>query len=40
MAHGMSREKIDAHHKGRAYKVSDGLMEQTGLQIYLKSTLM
>lgn len=27
VAHGMSREKIDAHHKGEASKVSNGLME-------------
>ncbi len=27
VAHGMSREKIDAHHKGSAIKVSNGLME-------------
>ena len=26
VAHGMSREKIDAHHKGRAHHVSNGLM--------------
>lgn len=27
VAHGMSRERIDAHHKGAASKVSNGLME-------------
>ena len=27
VAHGMSREKIDAHHHGSASKVSNGLME-------------
>ena len=27
VAHGMSRERIDAHHKGSASKVSNGLME-------------
>ena len=26
VAHGMSREKIDAHHKGSAHHVSNGLM--------------
>ncbi len=39
VAHGMSREKIDAHHKGRAYKVSDGLMEADRLaDIFKKYT--
>ncbi|MBP5325336.1 MAG: class I SAM-dependent methyltransferase, partial [Pseudobutyrivibrio sp.] len=27
VAHGMSREKIDAHHNGHAKDVSNGLME-------------
>lgn len=31
VAHGMSREKIDAHHKGRASKVSMGLMHENEL---------
>ena len=26
VAHGMSREKIDAHHRGTACRVSNGLM--------------
>ena len=26
VAHGMSREKIDAHHHGKAQSVSNGLM--------------
>ena len=39
VAHGMSREKIDAHHKGRADKVSDGLMEADRLaDIFKKYT--
>ena len=39
VAHGMSREKIDANHKGRAYKVSDGLMEADRLaDIFKKYT--
>ena len=39
VAHGMSCEKIDAHHKGRAYKVSDGLMEADRLaDIFKKYT--
>lgn len=31
VAHGMSREKIDAHHQGRASHVSNGLMEAESL---------
>ena len=31
VAHGMSREKIDAHHSGAAHKVSMGLMHQDAL---------
>ncbi|MBR4541916.1 MAG: class I SAM-dependent methyltransferase, partial [Lachnospiraceae bacterium] len=27
IAHGMSRDKINSHHKGTASKVSNGLME-------------
>lgn len=39
VAHGMSREKIDAHHKGSASKVSNGLMEADRLaDIFKKYT--
>ena len=31
VAHGMSREKIDAHHHGSAMKVSNGLMKAEDL---------
>lgn len=31
IAHGMSRERIDGHHKGAASKVSVGLMSETEL---------
>ncbi|MBO4411669.1 MAG: class I SAM-dependent methyltransferase [Lachnospiraceae bacterium] len=31
VAHGMSREKIDAHHKGPAMRVSNGLMTADAL---------
>ena len=31
VAHGMSREKIDRHHKSAANKISMGLMEETEL---------
>lgn len=31
VAHGMSREQIDKHHKGRADKVSNGLMSEEEL---------
>ena len=32
VAHGMSRSKIDNHHKGTAHKVSNGLMSSKGLK--------
>lgn len=32
VAHGMSREKIDIHHSGRASKVSHGLMHEDELE--------
>ena len=32
VAHGMSREKIDSHHKGVANKVSLGLMDENQLE--------
>lgn len=39
VAHGMSREKIDAHHRGSASKVSNGLMEADKLaDIFAKYT--
>ncbi len=42
IAHGASRERIDAHHKGPASKVSNGLMEAKDLaaifEKYLKVT--
>lgn len=39
VAHGMSRERIDAHHKGSACKVSNGLMEADKLaDIFRKYT--
>ena len=42
VAHGASRERIDAHHKGAACKVSNGLMEAKDLadifSKYLKVT--
>lgn len=32
IAHGMSRSKIDSHHKGAAWKVSNGLMHEQELE--------
>ncbi len=44
VAHGMSRAKIDAHHKGSAMQVSNGLMEAEDLaeifSRYLKVTVI
>lgn len=39
VAHGMSREKIDAHHHGSASKVSNGLMEAEALAAIFSQTL-
>ena len=39
VAHGMSREKIDHHHKGSAHKVSNGLMEADKLAEIFKKHL-
>ena len=39
VAHGMSREKIDAHHHGSAGKVSNGLMEAEKLAEVFAKTL-
>ena len=44
VAHGMSREKIDAHHHGSAHHVSNGLMSAEDLarifEVYLTVTTM
>ena len=39
VAHGMSREKIDAHHHGAASRVSVGLMEARDLAALFANTL-
>ena len=39
VAHGMSREKIDAHHRGSAHHVSNGLMTAEDLAGIFKESL-
>ena len=39
IAHGMSREKIDAHHHGSAHHVSNGLMRADALASIFKKHL-
>ena len=39
VAHGMSREKIDAHHRGSARRVSNGLMPAEELAALFEKTL-
>lgn len=39
VAHGMSREKIDAHHSGAAHAVSNGLMSAEELADIFKTSL-
>ena len=39
VAHGMSREKIDAHHHGSAHHVSNGLMTAEDLASIFKESL-
>ena len=39
VAHGMSREKIDAHHHGSAHHVSNGLMTEEDLASIFKESL-
>lgn len=39
IAHGMSREKINAHHSGSASKVSIGLMEENELAFLMQNFL-
>ncbi len=39
VAHGMSREKIDAHHHGSAHHVSNGLMSAEDLTSIFKESL-
>jgi len=39
VAHGMSREKIDAHHHGSAHHVSNGLMTAEDLASIFKEYL-
>ena len=39
VAHGMSREKIDAHHHGSAHHVSNGLMRADALASIFKKNL-
>ena len=39
VAHGMSREKIDAHHRGAASKVSAGLMHEDDLAAIMEKRL-
>ena len=39
IAHGMSREKIDAHHHGTAHQVSNGLMSADDLAVIIEKHL-
>ena len=39
VAHGMSREKIDAHHHGTAHHVSNGMMSADDLAAIIEKHL-